>query len=167
MTLTKDQKQALYVGGGALALIVIFYLLNKSNPAIPGSAVALPPSPDGSLPGPSYMDYNVGGLSAPPSLSPQAVPGGIPASMRCGCDTGTDGCFTSSPLDTGRGPVTLDQLVNWYADYHPGFQQYVQQAQAPYAAAPQTISEQAQPGLAALLSLTVPSSKRLLTDVLY
>lgn len=166
MALTKDQKHALYVGGGAIAVIIIFYLLNQNNPAIPGTATALPPSPDG-LPGPSYMDYNVGGLNAPPSLAPQAVPGGIPASMRCGCNDGNDGCFSSSPLDTGRGPVTLDQLVNWYADYHPGFQQYVQQAQAPYAIAPQTLSEQAQPGLAALLSLTVPSSKRLLTDVLY
>lgn len=141
MTLTKDQKQALYVGGGALALIVIFYLLNNGgNPAIPGTAVALPPAGDG-LTGPSYMDYNVGGLAAPPSLAPLVNP---QSGSGC-CCAGGDGCFTASPLDTGRGPITLDQLVNWYADDHPQFQQYVQEAQAPYAVPPQTISEQAAP----------------------
>jgi hypothetical protein len=166
MKLTKDQKHALYIAGGAIALIVLFWLLNRGgiNPSIPGTAISLPPSPDG-LAGPGYMDYNVGGLNAPPSLSPTSH--GVPDSARQACCGSSDGCFSSSPLDTGRGPITLDQLVGWYSDYHPGFTQYVQQAQAPYAVAPQTISEQAQPGLIGALSLQVPWYKRIAFDALY
>lgn len=145
MKLTQDQKRALYIVGGAAAIFVLFYLLNRGNSVVPGTATGVQNAPLPDTAAPTYMDYNVGGLNPPPSLAPIANPSLANALQNCGCNNGTDGCFSSSPLDTGRGPVTLDQLVNWYSSYHPGFTQYVQDAQAPYETAPATLAEQAAP----------------------
>src|SRR5262245_48974562 len=106
MTLTKDQKTALTVAGVAAAIAVLWYLTRQTGIVVPPSSSVNPaPVYDNSVPG--YTSFNVqpgslAGITPPPSQSP-VFNINAPGAGRC-CET-RDGCFTTDPLATGRGPI--------------------------------------------------------------
>src|SRR5258708_6279378 len=103
---------ALYVGGGIAALALVYYLLSRGTISLPAGSSDIPNVDTYNNSPPGYTVFNVqpANLSPVQPLSP--LPPILPPS-RC-CDD-RDGCFTSSPIDTGRGPLSVEQLVGWYA----------------------------------------------------
>ncbi len=114
MTMTKDQKHALYIGGGIAAIAVLFYLWSRAGVSIvpPGSSVQPGPS-IADVPG--AMDYNVQPLVGPPSV---AQSGALPNNrlnnplIGQGCCSKYDGCFNNDPLASGNGPLSIAALFN-------------------------------------------------------
>lgn len=118
MTLTKDQKRALLIVAGVAGAAILFWLFNRQT-------IVSPVGMDG--PGdlifnnqpPGYTSFNTTPANVP--LAAQPV---MPLNAGQGCcaaDAVNDGCFTSDPLATGRGPLGMDQLLGWYAQQNPSW----------------------------------------------
>lgn len=143
MTLTKDQKHALYIGGGVAALIVIYYLTRSSGAIIP-TAVAVPDagSFDATSP-PGYTTYNVQPLDIPaPGVCNAIAPKDFAG---CGCVSRSDGCFTSNPLANGDAALSIAQLI---ADYGASFAEFaglVKSSQEGYALPAPTLAQMTTP----------------------
>src|SRR5258706_16300058 len=100
MALTPDQKKALYIVGGVAAVAALFYLLQRQS-TIPETATSVQTGPGFVNSPPGYTSYNIP-FQPPPSITPNPR---LPLGAGYGCCNSNDGCFTASPLDTGRGPV--------------------------------------------------------------
>lgn len=120
MTLSKDQKRALMIGGGIVAVAILLWLLNR-NGGIVGSNTGGdgPGSLDFQASPPGYTTFNMTPSNIP--LAPQPIVNTNIGQGCCNADAVNDGCFTQDPLATGRGPLGMDQLLGWYQQINPQF----------------------------------------------
>jgi hypothetical protein len=156
MKLTADQKRALYIAGGVAAIAILFYMW-RSNQGLPPTAREVNPAPTFDNSPPGYTTWNVQPLTLPPSIANPPIMDQVAG---CGCKSSNDGCFSSSPIDTGRGPVSLNQLLATYAQSNKDLAGLFAATLAPYAARPATIIEMTQPSYNPLYDFSLSAAQR-------
>lgn len=119
----------LYIAGAVASLVAIAVLFkNKQNfgsgtvSDTPNTAIADPAGV--SIQGPGYTNYNMPPLNPSPLVPPGDVPAG---DHGCGCPSAY-GCAGPSQLDDGSAYTGLSQLLDFYKETNPVYQQ-AQQAQ--------------------------------------
>lgn len=117
MTLTSDQKHALILGGGVLA-VALLYWWSSQNTIVPGTA----PAEVANAAVPGYTDFNVQPLTQSPLIPPGSYRYNPPGDIGCGCSSGNDGCFTSA-IDSGQSPVSMQAAMLSYQAQNPQFYQ--------------------------------------------
>jgi hypothetical protein len=113
VTLSQDQKHALYIGGGIALAALLWYLYQSNSSIITGSEPATVATPGA----PGYMNYNVQPLNASPLVPPRNY---AASGLGTGCCAGNDGCFNSN-LDSGQSPVSMGQAMAYYQAQNPSF----------------------------------------------
>ena len=138
MTLSPDQKKALWIVGGIALVAVLYYWLGPKR--IPTEIGVKDPKLYNSG-SPGYTTYNVQPFEIPaPNVSNPMVE----KVAGCGCGSRSDGCFISDPLAQGNGPVSLEQLISDYGPKFQLFDELLTQSVAEYDApssGPQTMLE--------------------------